>query len=532
MKIGLIVDRLGVARWQAEALLHLPPDTDFVIYNCTNSQSPRRRVRHAGYYVLRLLALSTRVTRAVPLPAELKTISQVDFECRYDGKWQTLPLHLLDRINEDAPALLLRFGIGLLRIPDAIEAPILSYHHGDPREFRGRPAGFYELLAGRSTVGQVIQVLSNRLDAGEVVAFGETRAYPYSYKQTMDEAYRCSPLLVREAIRNAVSGKRLPIEPKGRNYRLPSNRAVAKFVLARAAAMAKRLAYATCVEKAWQAAEAPLSHQSTFDPIATFPPPEKWHVFPTPRGYRFMADPFFDPGGDGYLVEVLNASSGIGEIVHFGQAGLQPLSPRKAHFSYPAPFSFHEANYLIPEMCEWSRPHLFRLNDRCLEDLGEIHVPGHPRLVDPTVFPHQGKLFLFANIASESLSVLRLWVADTPLGPYREHPLSPIRVSPAGSRMAGTISQMGDQILRIGQDLRGAYGDGVILFRIERLSATDYCEVPHRALRFDHVRGPHTLNWGKNTVLFDFYRDRFSPLAGIRRAQAKLASRQAERGNA
>ena len=27
-----------------------------------------------------------------------------------------------------------------------INLPILSFHHGDPSKYRGRPAGFYEIL--------------------------------------------------------------------------------------------------------------------------------------------------------------------------------------------------------------------------------------------------------------------------------------------------------------------------------------------------------------------------------------------------
>ena len=71
---------------------------------------------------------------------------------------------------------IVKFGLGLLRVPDrtVLPIPILSFHHGDPGAYRGRPAGFWELIEGASFVGQVVQILRNRLDAGRVVAFAGT----------------------------------------------------------------------------------------------------------------------------------------------------------------------------------------------------------------------------------------------------------------------------------------------------------------------------------------------------------------------
>jgi len=81
----------------------------------------------------------------------------------------------------------------------------------------------------------------------------------------------------------------------------------------------------------------------------------------------------------------------------------------------------------------------------------------------------------------------------------------------------------GPALIRVGQDYSGAYGDGVILFEIERLKPTDYREHEIGSLRFDDVRGPHTINLRDGHILFDFYRDRVSPVAGLRRLRNRLA---------
>ena len=111
-------------------------------------------------------------------------------------------------MKADGILFVTKFGMGLLRVPPDAEfsIPIISFHHGDLRKFRGRPAGFYELLNGEPVVGQVVQRLTNRLDAGEVLAFAETKARPHSYRATMEDAYRTSPLLLPQAAQLCLPG--------------------------------------------------------------------------------------------------------------------------------------------------------------------------------------------------------------------------------------------------------------------------------------------------------------------------------------
>ena len=118
---------------------------------------------------------------------------------------------------------------------------------------RGRPAGFYELLSGEPVVGQVVQRLTNRLDAGEVLAFAETKARPHSYRATMEDAYRTSPLLLPQAVQTLLAGKHLDMVPAEHVTTLPAPMTVARFVLQRFAALVRRLGYGLAIEKrgAW-----------------------------------------------------------------------------------------------------------------------------------------------------------------------------------------------------------------------------------------------------------------------------------------
>jgi hypothetical protein len=527
MKIGIIVDDLQLARWQAGALATLPGHCEFVVYNCTNSRPSRRSLRHAGYYALNLLSLRTRMTAPVRLPGELRISTRTEFAADLDGAWQRLPKGVVEKIVTDRPAVLIKFGMGLLRVPSQSELPIpiLSYHHGDPRVFRGRPAGFYELLTGSETIGQVVQLLSNRLDAGEIVAYGETKCHGHSYRRTMLEAYRGSPLLLKTAINNAATGKRVAIEPTGGVFRLPSNGLVLRFLARQLVSMARHWSCGAAIEKAWRVAEADAPAEDGPTPLSNLPERRTWRDIECPSQYRFLADPFYHPRGAGLLVEALNKSTNLGEILQLTAAGDKPIaSEAGGHFSYPATVTTGGQHYLVPEVSEWSSAKIYRLSQSEIEELGELDLPGRPRLIDPTLFENDHGMFLFANDERDGPSVLRLWWSNSLFGSFAEHPSSPIRISPAGSRMGGSIHLKDNGVhFRFGQDLRRDYGDGLIIFRIDMLSPSEYRETEVGTVRLTELRGPHTLNFRDGRMLFDYYTNRFTPFAGIRRLRSRRA---------
>jgi hypothetical protein len=526
VKVGIFLDHGVIATWQAQALMHLCKTNEYFLYNCTTRPARRRLLHHYPYYLWRLFAFRNALSNPVPFPISLAVADKVDFESEQDGIWQKLPYGLIARIAEDKPALLIKFGMGLLRIPPAgsLGCPVLSYHHGDPRKFRGRPAGFYEILSRQTAVGQIVQILTNELDAGPVVAFAETKVHQHSYRATMAEAYRRSPLLLAQAITNLQAGIVLPIAATGQNYRLPGTALVMKMIIRSLASVARRIGYGAFFQKRWRVALAEKRQVSLPALIKAFPSQRYWETVEKPHGYRFLADPFFHPGGDGLLVEALREKDGRGEILHLGSAGPQVVVANHGHFSYPGSFSSGTDDFVLPEMADWSIPRFFRCMENQLAEAGELDIEGSPRIIDPTMHVKNGIFYLFGNLLAEGSGVLRLWCADQLAAQFREHPRSPVRISPAGSRMGGLLNATAGTRYRIGQDFRGAYGDGVILFEVEELSQTQYRENQIGALRFDGHRGPHTLNVMSNRIVFDYYDDQFSPLAGVHRLRSYLAT--------
>lgn len=530
LRVGVIVDRMTLARWQADALRTLAGEADLLVYSCENGKAGPRRLRHALYYLLNIFTIRNPLTRRSSWPADLPAQSVSRFDAEQDGVWQILPEKLIGEMCSQQPDVIVKFGMGLLRVPaeEGLPVPILSYHHGDPARFRGRPAGFYETLAGEAMIGQVVQRLSNRLDAGDILACAQSKVEAHSYRSTLIGAYRQSSLILKQAIANSLEGKSWTPPQWGPNYRLPSNGSVVKFLLRQWGKAAARLAYGLTKEKRWMVATVQLDMPSSLDQLAeTLSDRANWQIAPLPPGYRFLADPFFHPDG-GLLVEGLSSRTDRGEILHVDRGVARRLSGKGGHFSYPATCSDGDQWRIVPEISEWSSAKVLSLAEGGLGSPVELAILGSPRLLDPTPFMHQGNVYLFANRAEDGPSVLRLWVAQSLDSQWREHPSSPIRLSPHGSRMAGSIFRIGGQLIRVGQDLRRSYGDGLSFFRITQFDPQNYAEEWARDFRFQHCKGPHTLNLSDGRVAFDFYSEQMSPLAGFRRFKERRAARRAD----
>jgi hypothetical protein len=280
--------------------------------------------------------------------------------------------------------------------------------------------------------------------------------------------------------------------------------------------------YGAFIQKEWQVSVAQAGAEVLRSPTATgFPDPSRWRHLPIPQGYHFIADPFFHPDGRGVLVEAMSRSTGNGEILLIGDE-LGRLSDPRFHHSYPFTVEHGGEVFVLPEISEWSPPKLFRIDGSQWVDAGEVLIPGVERLADPSLVQAHGTYFLFGNLAQEGNGVLRLWWSERLQGPYREHPGSPILISPVGGRMAGRIVDTGDGLIRFGQDSSGRYGDGLVAFRIEALTRDCYAETRVGALRFAARRGPHTLNFRGDDAVFDWYVERLRLTAGIQRLRTSL----------
>ena len=281
-------------------------------------------------------------------------------------------------------------------------------------------------------------------------------------------------------------------------------------------ALIRHLLYGAFIEKRWRIATVAVGECASPLDALEEAGRSRWDVFPLPDGVTFLADGFFAPDG-AILCEAMDARSAKGRLFRFSDNQTQALTEAGHVWSYP----FVLDDLVLPETATWRAPAAYRLSPDGAEKAFDLQFDRPERLIDPTFFAHDGRVFLFANRLEEGADCLRLWVAPSLDGRFEEHPASPIHRSKRGSRMAGRVMRWNEGLFRLGQDWREHYGDGLIAFRITELTLDRYAEEEVGDFHFDHVKGPHTLDLRDNRLLFDYYEHRFSWLAGWRRFKGR-----------
>jgi folate-dependent phosphoribosylglycinamide formyltransferase PurN len=219
-RVAVLLDEASVDHWVARCLQTMVDRTDAEVTHVVINDKPgktasellRRAIQKphwarwfAGMKLLRAIAgppdymrahsldsldalADARVIRAEPVPL--------------DGFGNRLPTDVVDTIGEEAD-LVFRHGFGVLKGDVLTEPPlgVLSYHHGDPSEYRGSPAGLWEFLDGVDTAGIMLQQLTETLDGGRTVVYDEVDVEDaQTFRQVQRRLYRNSPEMLATAV--------------------------------------------------------------------------------------------------------------------------------------------------------------------------------------------------------------------------------------------------------------------------------------------------------------------------------------------
>ena len=111
---------------------------------------------------------------------------------------------------------------------------------------------------------------------------------------------------------------------------------------------------------------------------------------------------------------------------------------------------------------------------------------------------------------------LHIYLADTPLGPWRPHPRNPQTSDARGSRPAGRIFSLDGAWYRPAQDCSRRYGYAMTIHRIVTLTEDRYVEEVAGRIEPTWARGllgTHTFNHVDGMTLVDGerWRPRFRP---------------------
>lgn len=160
------------------------------------------------------------------------------------------------------------------------------------------------------------------------------------------------------------------------------------------------------------------------------------------------------------------------------------------HLSYPQVIEDGETMYMIPESKALNGVRLyestsFPMGWKYIKDL----IP-NVQLADPTLLKRDDSWYLFG----ETDKNLELYTADSLLGTWQKHPMSPVKKGNY-TRPAGRIFATNNKLIRFGQDSYGGYGRQVFGFNIDSITTAYYKETP---LKKNPVVEPQGDGWAKN----------------------------------
>lgn len=204
------------------------------------------------------------------------------------------------------------------------------------------------------------------------------------------------------------------------------------------------------------------------------------------------ADPFLVAGDDGWLMfyEIIRRD----DDGAFGEKGVIGLArsddgiawqsegvvlEEPFHLSYPQVIEVEGSHFMVPESNQAGEVIVYRATDFPLVWTREAAILDGA-FADPTVFQFDGRWWLFATDSAERADdTLRLFHADALLGPWVEHPSSPVVEGDVSkARSAGGVIEHDGELFRLAQDNTDGYGKAVIAIRIDELTTSRYAETP------------------------------------------------------
>lgn len=201
----------------------------------------------------------------------------------------------------------------------------------------------------------------------------------------------------------------------------------------------------------------------------------------------FVADPFMiRHDGLWYLFfEVLNDLTYKGEISVAVSADARSWEYRGQvlvedyNVSYPYVFRWRGHFYMVPEMYQQNCVRLYRAESFPYDWRPVANLIEDGPVADPSLFRFGGSWWIFTCPRPLEHDALRLYRSEHLLGPWREHPRSPIiRGDPRSARPAGRVLAGEENLLRFAQDCHPSYGTAVRAFEITCLDPSEYVERP------------------------------------------------------
>lgn len=551
LRVGLLLDGYDVPAWAALMLRRIMQSAHAEIVLAILNAAPRQELTFAEKIRIRWRMIPSRLVGRVLHRFQHRLMECVECEPDAFASVDLQPLlrdvpavHVRptqktysDYFSDDdiaaieayAPDVLVRLGFRVLRgaILTVARFGVWSYHHGDYLVNRGGPAGFWETMESWPETGTVLQILTEDLDGGVILCQSWSMTNQRSVTLNNNARYWTSAsFLPRMLDRLGTLGEqRFFADVKRRNgfpafysnrlYTKPGNGKLAVLLCRKLVEKLRRRLYVKIWLEQWCLMYAQQKDISTSL--------RRFKAIVPPRD-RFWADPnvtYRDGAYFVFLEEFVN-SRGKGHIavMTIGEDGnyTAPLKiiEEPHHLSYPFVFSWQDSLYMLAEAWEKKTVPLYRCVEFPRRWIFERNLMEGIQAVDPTMFYHAGKWYLFVGLAENPggspMDELFLYYSDDPVsGSWVPHPMNPIVSDVKAARPAGRIIERNGALYRPSQDCSGRYGAGLNLNRIAKLSETEYEEVKVGGIRPNWcpgICGVHTLTHDRQLTVVDVNRRR------------------------
>jgi hypothetical protein len=199
---------------------------------------------------------------------------------------------------------------------------------------------------------------------------------------------------------------------------------------------------------------------------------------------EFVADPFLiEESSTWYLFfEVYNASTDQGDIAVATSKNTRRWKYERVvldepfHLSYPYVFGWQGDYYLIPESYQANSVRLYKAVDFPFKWSFVGTLIEGKGFVDPSIIHFDDKWWIFVSTDAQAED-MELYYADDLMGPWHEHPRSPIQTVPQNiARPGGRVLEYSGRIYRYQQNLDSAWAHRILAFEVTELTTTDYRE--------------------------------------------------------
>jgi len=557
LSVGLLIDSYLVPDWAYRALeesirrddIHLAA---LVINQAPAEAQPSRRAKTQLLHDLSWFGFS-RLDRWVtnllpskgPDPRVQRDIRQLAPEAisiavqpRMVRSSDYFPEDHIRQIQDLGLDVLFRIGFRIIRGEILLRGArfgIWSFHHGDIRNYRGQPSGFWEFMEGEGSVGAVLQVLTEDLDGGHVLARASGPARnALTWGSILNRLYwhasemlpKCLHLLAQggeSAFQSMVKSNARLVSVHDRPLRLkpgnlPAIRASSRIMWGLVKVLLKRLItrplerlnllsgtqWAILIGKTEQLGPHGFSlnmrkHQMLRPPVG--------HSWADPfilhhegRAFLFFED-FPHRTGTGHI-----SWMELDESLHPKAMGVALEEP--FHLSFPNVFAHDGDYYMVPESRAARQVRLYR----CLEFPArwEFHsvMLEATSAADTTLLQHEGLWWLFTSSSSAWATAdhgLFIYFSASLFGPWTPHPCNPVTQDVDTTRPAGRVFHSNGRLIRPAQ-ISTEYGWGVSLLEITKLNERAFEE--RRIDRIEPgwkpgIHGVHSFNISQGIIATD-----------------------------